>query len=118
MTLDQALLDPTSVFSRPEDVVREVDLSRLDKIRILKRWEYDARELEVADEENMGGRSARPVAPRSAGPPRVTRGDRPGTGATDQAGGVARKPGPSGGNQFNATFPRWRLSENRSRVEE
>lgn len=55
MDIKQALLDPTSVFSRPEDVLAEASLSRDQKIKILRRWEYDARELEVADDENMGG---------------------------------------------------------------
>ncbi len=47
----QAMLDPTSVFKDPTDVVADEDLSRDQKIEILHRWEYDARELEVAEEE-------------------------------------------------------------------
>ncbi len=47
----QAMLDPTSVFNDPTDVVAEENLSRDQKIEILHRWEYDARELEVAEEE-------------------------------------------------------------------
>lgn len=47
----RALLDPTREYSSPMDVVRDGDLSRDQKIEILKRWEYDARELEVAEEE-------------------------------------------------------------------
>lgn len=53
--IDQALLDPTSVFSAPEDVLKAKDLTRGQKIEILRRWEYDARELEVAADENMIG---------------------------------------------------------------
>jgi len=55
MNIEKALLDPTSVFARPADVLDDPSLSREEKIRILRRWEYDARELEVAEEENMGG---------------------------------------------------------------
>ncbi|PLX79073.1 MAG: hypothetical protein C0616_12295 [Desulfuromonas sp.] len=55
MNLDQALLDPTSVFEHPDEVLRQAALSRSQKLSILRRWEYDARELEVASEENMGG---------------------------------------------------------------
>jgi len=55
MNIDKALLDPTNVFARPADVSAEPTLTRDEKIRILRRWEYDARELEVAEEENMGG---------------------------------------------------------------
>nr|NIQ12631.1 hypothetical protein [Gammaproteobacteria bacterium] len=32
-------------------------LTRDQKFKILERWEYDARELEVAEEENLGGGS-------------------------------------------------------------
>ena len=46
-----AMLDPTAVFEDPKDVVADVDLTRDQKIEILRRWEYDARELEVAEEE-------------------------------------------------------------------
>lgn len=53
--IDQALLDPTSVFGSPEDVLKAKDLTREQKIEILRRWEYDARELEVAADENMAG---------------------------------------------------------------
>lgn len=51
--LEQALLDPTSVYQLPMDVVRDNSLTREQKIQILHRWEYDARELQVAEEENM-----------------------------------------------------------------
>lgn len=53
--IDRALLDPTSVFKAPEDVLKARDLTREQKIEILRRWEYDARELEVAADENMIG---------------------------------------------------------------
>lgn len=50
---DQALLDPTSVYAFPMEVVSDNSLNREQKIQILHRWEYDARELQVAEEENM-----------------------------------------------------------------
>lgn len=55
MNIDKAMLDPASVFSCPADVSNESTLTREQKIKLLRRWEYDARELEVAEEENMGG---------------------------------------------------------------
>ncbi len=55
--LDRALLDPASVFRAPEDVLKATDIKREQKIEILRRWEYDARQLEVATEENMPGRN-------------------------------------------------------------
>ena len=47
----KAMLDPTSVFKDPEEVVASDELNRDQKIEILRRWEYDARQLEVAEEE-------------------------------------------------------------------
>jgi hypothetical protein len=53
--LDRALLDPAAVFATPRDVVAHAALSREQKIEILRRWEYDANELDVAEEEGMAG---------------------------------------------------------------
>lgn len=53
--LEQALLDPASVFAAPEDVVAHPGLTREQKIDILKAWEYDAVETAVATEEGMPG---------------------------------------------------------------
>ena len=46
-----ALLNPTRIFSEPQDVVANKTLSDDQKIEILHRWEYDAHELEVAEDE-------------------------------------------------------------------
>jgi len=51
--LDHALLDPAAEFATPDDVVGAAQLSREQKIEILRRWAYDARELAVAEEEGM-----------------------------------------------------------------
>jgi hypothetical protein len=51
INLKKAMLDPTSEFRDPEEVVASGELNRDQKIEILHRWEYDARELEVAEEE-------------------------------------------------------------------
>jgi len=55
--VEKAKLDPTSVFAHPRDVLAQQSLSRDQKIDILRRWAYDAREIEIADQENMGGRA-------------------------------------------------------------
>ena len=55
MNIEQALTNPASVFSSPDEVIRKQSLTRDQKIRILRRWKYDALELEVAEEENMAG---------------------------------------------------------------
>ena len=36
-------------------MVEHPHLTREEKIDILQRWKYDALELEVAEDENMGG---------------------------------------------------------------
>jgi hypothetical protein len=51
--LDKAKLDPASVFSSPEDVLRAPGLSAEDKKAILARWEADAEALLRATEEGM-----------------------------------------------------------------
>ncbi len=53
--IDKALVDPALVFKAPEEVVADNELSREQKIRILQRWEYDVKELQVAEEEGMEG---------------------------------------------------------------
>jgi hypothetical protein len=50
---EKALLNPAAAFTTPEQVVTSAELSREQKIEILHRWEYDTRQLEVAEEENM-----------------------------------------------------------------
>jgi hypothetical protein len=52
--VERALDDPAAVFDTPESVLA-ADLSRDQKIEILRRWEFDMRELLVAEEENMAG---------------------------------------------------------------
>jgi len=51
--LDQALLDPASVFAAPADVLRAQDLPAETKKAILNRWEEDAEALIRATEEGM-----------------------------------------------------------------
>lgn len=52
----KALLDPASVFSSPTEVVADDSLSIERRIEILRRWEYDAREMLVAVEEGFPAR--------------------------------------------------------------
>ncbi len=55
--IKKAMLDPTMVFKDPNEVVASDELTRDQKIEILCRWEYDAHQLEVAEEEaGMGVR--------------------------------------------------------------
>jgi len=53
--LEEVLKDPGLHFALPRDVVADGRLTRGEKRRILESWALDARLLEVAEEENMGG---------------------------------------------------------------
>ena len=46
---------PARTLTTPRDVLEAEDLTADRKIEILRQWAYDAREKEVAEEENMGG---------------------------------------------------------------
>ena len=52
---DRALLTPESVFGKPMDVVRTKSLTPEQKMTVLKRWEANATDLEVASNESMTG---------------------------------------------------------------
>jgi len=56
--IEKALLDPSSVFEAPEDILTNQALASDQKIEILRRWEYDAAEVSVAVEEGMPGDDA------------------------------------------------------------
>jgi hypothetical protein len=59
--LNQAKLDPASVFVSPRDVIAAKGLTEEDKKSILSRWEQDADALLRAGDEGM------PVEHRSPG---------------------------------------------------
>ena len=52
--LGKAMLNPALVFLGPEDVLQRDELTCEQKIEILRRWKFDALQLQVAEEENMG----------------------------------------------------------------
>jgi len=53
LDVKEAILNPASVFKTVKEVVENGVLTREQKVEILRRWEYDVRELQVADEEGM-----------------------------------------------------------------
>lgn len=53
--IDKAVAQPWNLYDKPEDVLADDKLNDTQKRRILESWEQDARELAVAEEENMGG---------------------------------------------------------------
>ena len=59
--LDQARLDPASIFNHPQDVIAARGLTEEEKKSILSRWQEDADALLRAADEGM------PVEHRSPG---------------------------------------------------
>jgi hypothetical protein len=59
--LDHGRWDPSGMFANPEQVIAQAGLTRDQKIEILKLWEYDAAEAEVATEEGMPGGADSPL---------------------------------------------------------
>lgn len=49
--LERARLKPSSVFTRPEQVLEVPDLTRAERIEILRRWAYEADQPALAQEE-------------------------------------------------------------------
>jgi len=52
---EKALKDPTLVYHSPAEVLADNQLNDKQRLEILKRWEQDARELDVAQDEGMTG---------------------------------------------------------------
>lgn len=52
---DRALISPEQVFEAPMDVVTTSSMTPEQKLRVLKSWEANARDLQVATDENMTG---------------------------------------------------------------
>ena len=55
--LAKAILDPPSVFVTPQDVLTDEHLTTPQRIEILRRWEDDACEVSVAEDEGMPARN-------------------------------------------------------------
>jgi hypothetical protein len=54
-SVDEALRHPRSYFAEPKDVLAHPQLSRDEKLTILRQWEQDALRLSTAESEGMGG---------------------------------------------------------------
>ena len=53
--IEKILLDPVSVYKRPEDVLADAVLSNGEKVEVLLSWQYNASDEAVALEEGMPG---------------------------------------------------------------
>lgn len=47
-------------FGTPQSILIDEDLDAAQKLKLLKQWEFDLRQLLVATEENMAGAEPRP----------------------------------------------------------
>lgn len=57
LEFERIIADPASAYGVPEKVLVDERLTKAQKIAVLKQWAFDAKELQVAEEENMRGNS-------------------------------------------------------------
>ena len=55
VSFEKAKANPAAVFEEPEAVIKSAAFTVDQKVEILRRWEYDASEEAVAEEEGMPG---------------------------------------------------------------
>lgn len=53
MKFEDLLQDPPAAFESPSQIVNSSELSKKQKIELLRRWEYDAEQLQTAEGEGM-----------------------------------------------------------------
>ena len=51
--INQAMSNPSAVFASPNEVVHHQELSRDQKLEILRQWAQDEEALQVAEDESM-----------------------------------------------------------------
>jgi hypothetical protein len=52
---DKKLVTPDAHYEKPDDVVKDLTLSKDEKVKALDNWELTGRQLDVAADEGMGG---------------------------------------------------------------
>ena len=65
---DKAQTDPASVFNKPEDIVKNRELTAREKKKALEEWELDTRLASVAAEEGMTRDDDKAVSERKKNP--------------------------------------------------
>jgi len=53
--IERIMINPANFYDMPDAVLHDSGLSTQQQKDVLKNWEFDARELDVADDENMSG---------------------------------------------------------------
>jgi hypothetical protein len=54
-SFDKLIADVSTHFSTPDELLVAEDLTREQKLTLLRQWEYDLHLMQVATEENMTG---------------------------------------------------------------
>ena len=62
---EQVLNDPAAFYANPLAIVSDDDLSRTQRLRLLKEWAQDLMDRQVAADEGMGAETARVEAAES-----------------------------------------------------
>lgn len=65
---DKAQTNPAAVFNKPEDIVKNREMTKREKTKALGEWELDARLTAVAAEEGMTRDDDKAVAKRKKNP--------------------------------------------------
>lgn len=55
----EVTVDPSTMYVSPQALMDDVNLDDSEKLELLRIWEEDVRERQVATEENMGGGSGK-----------------------------------------------------------
>ena len=55
---EKAIADVSKIYAHPNEVVADSELSRTEKIKLLRQWEVDLKENMVATEENMAAETS------------------------------------------------------------
>lgn len=53
MKFEKVLQDPRAHFDSPSQIVNSDDFTKPQKVELLRRWEYDAEQLQAAEGEGM-----------------------------------------------------------------
>ena len=53
MKFEQLLQDPPAAFTSPAQIVSSSEFTKQQKITLLRRWEYDADQLQAAEGEGL-----------------------------------------------------------------
>ena len=53
MKFEEVKQDPRASFGSPAQIVNSNDFTKAQKVELLRRWEYDAEQLQAAEGEGM-----------------------------------------------------------------